>query len=554
MKSERALDPITLEVVRNKLESIAEEMQFTLLHCAFSPLVKEGMDCSAALFTPPGEVLAQATAIPVHLGTMVPAVASILRDHPASTMVEGDTFILNDPYCGGSHLPDITILMPAFVGGQVLAYCVTTVHHQDVGGMAIGSLPSAATEIFQEGLRLPPLHFARGGTVDVTLERILRMNSRTPDALMGDLHAQLSACQVAERRVKELAARLGADDLEAIFAELLDRSERMTREAIQRLPQGTFTSSDWLDNDGIDLDRRIPITVSVTVKGDSIHYDFTGCSQQVKGPINCVPAGARAAVNYSTRALTDPSIPTNGGCFRPVTLFAPEGSIVNPNPPAATNARLVVIKRLCAVIVGAFAEAMPDRVPAMPGNVLTLLAFGGRRPDGTQFMVSELIAAGAGGGPRADGTDCVQTDGSNSMNLPVEALMLDAPIRVQRFSLRSGSGGAGEFRGGLGVQREYEFLVDDVRVVYRGERHYTPAPGLLGGGAGAPSRAVLRRADGCEEPIRSKGMFIANRGDVLVIETPGGGGYGDPARRAPAALQRDVDNRKITWTGETVKP
>lgn len=544
--SAQAIDPVTLEVVRNKLESISNEMQFTLLHCAFSPLVKEGMDCSAALFTAAGEVLAQATAIPVHLGTMVPAVTSILTDFPGASMKPGQAFILNDPYCGGSHLPDVTILMPMHAHGKLLAYCVTTVHHQDVGGMAIGSLPSSATEVFQEGLRIPPLRFAENGRVDETLEKLLRMNSRTPDALMGDLHAQLSSCKVAERRLTELAEKYGAELLQRIFAELLDRSEAMTRAAIRKLPQGEFACSDWLDNDGVDLDRRIPLKVKVTVDGDCIHYDFTGCSPQVKGPINCVPAGARAAVNYSTRALTDPTIPTNGGCFRPITLHVPEGSIVNPRPPAAVNARLVTIKRLCAIIVGAFAEAMPDRVPAMPGNVLAVLTFGGRRDDGKSFMVSELIASGAGASHSADGVDCVQTDGSNSMNLPVEALMMDAPIRINEFGLRRDSGGEGKYRGGLGVRREYEFLADDIRMVYRGERHYTQAAGSLGGGPGASARATIIRANGAKVEIQSKAMLVVGKGDRLIVETAGGGGYGNERARSKSAHEDDIRNGKVS--------
>lgn len=544
--SAQAIDPVTLEVVRNKLESVSNEMQFTLLHCAFSPLVKEGMDCSAALFTPGGEVLAQATAIPVHLGTMVPAVTSILNEFPGASMKPEEAFILNDPFRGGSHLPDITILMPVHADGKLLAYCVTTVHHQDVGGMAIGSLPSSATEVFQEGLRIPPLRFAQHGEVNETLEKLLRINSRTPDALMGDLHAQLSACKVAERRLTELSEKYGFDLLQSVFAELLNRSEAMTRASIRKLPQGEFTCSDWLDNDGVDLDRRIPLTVKVTVDGDRIHYDFTGCSPQVKGPINCVPAGARAAVNYSTRALTDPTIPTNGGCFRPISLHLPEGSIVNPQAPAAVNARLVTIKRLCAIIVGAFADAIPERVPAMPGNVLAVLTFGGRRENGTTFMASELIASGAGASYDADGVDCVQTDGSNSMNLPVEALMMDAPIRINQFGLRSDSGGKGKHRGGLGVRREYEFLVDDVRVVYRGERHYTQAAGSMGGGPGASARATIIRTDGTKIEIRSKAMLVVGKGDRLIVETAGGGGYGSARARNRAAREEDIQNGKVS--------
>ena len=539
-------DPITLEVVRNKLESIANEMQFTLLHCAFSPLVKEGMDCSAALFMPAGETLAQATAIPVHLGTMTPAVSAILGDYPLGTMAPGDAYILNDPYCGGSHLPDVTILTPLFTQDEVLALCVTTVHHQDVGGMSIGSLPSSATEVYQEGLRLPPLRFIERGKPNETLHKILRLNSRTPTAFLGDLGAQLSACTVAQRRLTELVAAYGVGALRRLFQELLDRSERMTRDALRALPQGEFTCTDWLDNDGVDLDRRIPITVRVVVADGTIHFDFTGCGPQVKGPLNCVPAGALAASYYSTRALTDPRIPSNGGCYRPVTVHLPEGSIVNPRPPAAVNSRLATIKRLCAVIVGAFADAMPDRVPAMPGNVLTALTFGGQRGDGSRFMVSELIAAGSGAGASADGVDCVQTDGSNSMNLPVEALMLDAPIRVRRFELRRDSGGVGTHRGGLGVTREYDIQVDDVRVSYRGERHHTQARGSQGGGPGAFALATVIRADGRIEALASKAMLVMNRGDRLVLGTAGGGGFGPPHRRSRERVTADLADGKIS--------
>jgi len=388
------VDPVLLEVVRNKFHSIANEMQSTLLQCAFSPLVKEGMDCSAALYTAAGETLSQATAIPVHLGTMTPALTALLQAYPVEKLAPGDALILNDPYCGGSHLPDITIATPVFVDGVVFAICVTTVHHQDVGGMSHGSLPSNATDVFQEGLRIPPLKLMERGEMSEAVYKLLYSNSRTPDAFLGDIRAQLSACTIASRRLVGLCQKYDRELLLSIIEELLDRSERMTRAAIRKLPQGTFSFSDVLDNDGVDLDRRIPIAVSVTVDGDSIHYDFSGCSTQVKGPVNCVPAGAHTAAYYATRVLTGEDIPTNGGCFRPISLHLPPGSIVNPASPAAVNARLVTIKRLCSSIVSAFAEALPERVPAAPGNVLAAITFGGQRDDGSPFMLSELVAAG----------------------------------------------------------------------------------------------------------------------------------------------------------------
>jgi N-methylhydantoinase B/oxoprolinase/acetone carboxylase alpha subunit len=541
-----AIDPITLEVVRNKLEGIANEMQTTLLHSAFSPIVKEGMDCSAALFTADGQTIAQATAIPIHLATMIPALHAVLARYPIATMQPGDVYLLNDPYCGGTHLPDITLFIPVYAERRAVAFSVATVHHQDVGGMAPGSIPTNATEIYQEGLRIPPLKYREAGKVNETLEQILRYNIRLPDTFMGDLHAQLAACNVGARRLAELCRTYGADMVSRCFELLLDRSEAMTRAALRKLPEGTFRYVDYLDNDGVDLERRVRIEVAVTVNDGAIHFDFTGTDRQLRGPLNCVPSGAQAAAYYAVRALTDAQIPTNGGCFRPVTLHLPEGSLVNPMPPAPVNARTATIKRICGMMVSALAEAVPERVPAASAGLSVMLAFGGRRADGSPFIVSELIAAGTGASQHSDGVDCLQTDGSNSMNLPIEALGIEAPIRVLRFGLRADSGGAGRRRGGLGVIKEYEFLADDIRLTYRGERHFTAARGSLGGSAGAMSVATIYRADGRVETIASKTVTSVSRGDRLLVETAGGGGFGDPRERAPQALADDLSNRKVT--------
>jgi N-methylhydantoinase B/oxoprolinase/acetone carboxylase alpha subunit len=541
-----AVDAITLEVVRNKLEGIANEMQTTLLHSAFSPIVKEGMDCSAALFTADGQTVAQATAIPIHLATMIPALHAVLAKYPPAGMAPGDVYILNDPYCGGTHLPDITLFIPVYADGRVVAFTVATVHHQDVGGMAPGSIPTNATEIYQEGLRIPPLKYMEGGRVNETLEQMLRYNIRLSDTFMGDLHAQLAACNVGARRLGELCRAYGAATVERIFELLLERSEAMTRAALRQLPEGTYRYVDYLDNDGVDLERRVRIEVAVTVKDGAIHFDFTGTDRQLRGPLNCVPSGAQAAAYYAVRALTDPQIPTNGGCFRPVTLHLPEGSLVNPAAPAPVNARTATIKRICGMMVSALAEAVPERVPAASAGLSVMLAFGGRRADGSPFIVSELIAAGTGASQHADGVDCLQTDGSNSMNLPLEALGIEAPIRVLRFGLRPDSGGAGRQRGGLGVVKEYEFLADDIRLTYRGERHFTAARGSHGGGAGAMSRATIYRANGTVETIASKTVTSVSKGDRLVVETAGGGGFGSARERAPEALAADLANGKVT--------
>jgi N-methylhydantoinase B/oxoprolinase/acetone carboxylase alpha subunit len=540
------IDAITLEVVRNKLEGIANEMQATLLFSAFSPIVKEAMDCSAALFTADGQTIAQATAIPIHLATMIPALRAVIDKYPVASMQSGDVYILNDPYCGGTHLPDITLFVPVFGDGRLYAFSVATVHHQDVGGMSPGSIPTNATEIYQEGLRIPPLKYIEAGTINQTLQDLLRYNIRLPDTFAGDLNAQLAACKVGARRLDDLCARHGPDLLERCFIQLLDRSEAMTREALRKLPEGTYRYVDYLDNDGVELDRRVRIEVAVTVRDGTMHCDFSGTDRQLRGPLNCVPSSTQAAAYYAVRALTDAQIPTNGGCFRPVTLYLPEGSLVNPLPPAPVNARTATIKRICGMIVGAFAEADPVRVPAASAGLSLMLAFGGNRADGRPFIISELIAAGTGASARSDGVDCLQTDGSNSMNQPIEALSMDAPIRVTRFALRCDSGGTGQYRGGLGVVKEYEFLADDIRLTYRGERHVTAARGSQGGGAGAMSRAAIHRAGGRIDEIASKTSTTVSCGDRLIVETAGGGGFGEPGMRAPEDIGSDVANGKVS--------
>jgi N-methylhydantoinase B len=538
------IDPITTEVIRNKLEGIADEMELTLLRSSFSPIVKEGLDTSASLFTVSGETLAQACAIPVHLATLIPALQTMLAKYPIAAMKPGDAFILNDPYSGGTHLPDIAIMTPVFHGERVIALTATMTHHGDVGGYSPGSLPPNATEIYQEGLRIPALKFREAGEYNETLVAILRLNSRMPDTLMGDLNAQLAACTVGARRLQELADRYGAEFLMSVFEELLDRSEKMTREALRQIPKGTYRYVDYLDNDGIELDRPVRIEVAATVGEGGIEFDLAGTDPQLKGPLNCVPSGSQAAAYFAVRVLTDSTIPTNGGCFRPVRLKLPKGSLAHPEEPAPVNARTSTIKRIATCMVSAFAEVLPDRVSAPAAGTLLVVAFAGRRASGERFIVGELIAGGSGASRDRDGVDVVDTDASNCMNLPAEALEMDAPLRLTRVGLRPDSGGAGEHRGGLGVIREYEVLEDGVTFTHRGERHFSQAPGSSGGLPGSSAHSVIVRADGREEVIPSKALTVLDKGDRVIVETPGGGGYGDPTRRS--AVREDVANGKVS--------
>jgi N-methylhydantoinase B len=545
-----SIDPVTLEVLRHRLDCIAEEMETTLLKSSCSPIVKEGLDASASLFTLNGVTLAQACAIPVHLGTLIPAVGEIIRTFPVEAMRPGDVYLLNDPYCGGTHLPDFAVLMPLFAGARPIALAATMTHHQDVGGKTAGSVPTDATEIYQEGLRIPAVRWAHAGRFDETLTRILRLNVRIPEIFLGDLHAQVAACRIAGVRLGETAAKLGAETLLSSFQLLLERSEAMTRAALRRLPRGTWRHVDYLDNDGIDLEQRVRIEVAVTLPGDgSIAFDLAGTSPQVRGPVNCVPSGSLAAACFSVRAVTDPTIPNNCGCFRPISLALPPGSLVNPSPPAAVNARSATIKRITCSMLSALAEAAPDRVPAPNAGELLVMAFGGQRKDGTPFVTGELLSGGSGAGNGFDGVDAIETDATNCMNLPAEAMELEAPIRINRWCLKTDSGGPGTWRGGLGQVKEFEVLEDVAGTLsfsHRGERHFVPAPGMRGGGAGACARSWIARRDGTTEVIPSKVVTRLAPGDRLVIETAGAGGYGDPGERSAEAIKCDIADGKVS--------
>jgi N-methylhydantoinase B len=542
-----ATDPITLEVLRNKFDVIADEMEIALLKSAYSSIVKEGMDASAALFTAQGETIAQAASIPIHLGSLVPAVQRILREFPVDTMQAGDVYIMNDPYDGGSHLPDIVIAVPIIYQGHTVAVSTTMTHNQDVGGKTPGSVPTDATEIFQEGLRLPPLKFYEGGVPNRTLHAILQKNVRIPDILMGDLHGQVAAGNVGQQRFIELLQEYSTETVLSAIAELMDRAEAMTRERLSAIPDGSYTFADYLDNDGIDLEQRVTIQATVTIKGSEVYCDFTGSSPQVRGPLNCVPSAAIAGAYYVMRTVTDATIPNNSGCYRPIHLHLPEGTVVNPRPPAAVNARTATIIRIADVLHGALVQALPGKLPAAPSGQLLVASFGGIDPRrGTPYVTSELGAGGVGARPTKDGIDVLEMGPSNCMNIPAEAIEMSYPLRIRQYSLRPDSGGAGRYRGGLGATKVFEAVHGDVVVSIRGERYFTPPWGLYGGQPAAAAQAWVERADGRVEEIPSKRVFTLQQGERLYVDTPGGGGYGDALERDPEAVRQDVCDRRVS--------
>ena len=486
---------IELQIIGSLLRAVAEEMGAILVRSAFSANIKERRDCSTALFDECGRMVAQAEHIPVHLGAMPDAVAAVMRHDPAF----GEVWALNDPYAGGTHLPDITLVSRTEAG-----FAVTRAHHADVGGREPGSMPADSQTLDEEGVVIPPTRLDD----DVIASLVARM--RNPEERRGDLRAQLAAHRLAEQRVRELCARRGRDTVLAAMDELFAYSERRMRAGITALPDGRFQARDVLEAVGGDLELH----ATVTVEGDGIAIDFTGTAPQHLGNLNCPLSVARSACFYVVRVLVDPDLPASGGAFAPVTVTAPEGSLVNARPPAAVAAGNVeTSSRIVDVVMRAFAEAID--VPAQGQGTMNNLTLGNDR-----FTYYETIGGGQGACPDADGPSGVHVAMSNTLSTPVEALELQYPLRVERYSLRIGSGGAGRHRGGDGVLRELRVL-DDCRLSIISERRAHAPQGQRGGEAGTPGRNSLNG-----DPLPAKVTRDLEAGDTVTIETPGGGGHG----------------------------
>jgi N-methylhydantoinase B/oxoprolinase/acetone carboxylase alpha subunit len=507
------LDPAALQVLISRLTGVAEEMGAVLRRAAFSPNIKERADCSAALFTAQGEMLVQAEHIPVHLGSM-PASVRAAIDAFGDSVPAGQQIVLNDPFAGGTHLNDITLVAPCHAGGRLIGWAANRAHHADVGGAAPGSIPADATDIHQEGLRIPPT------LLDDGLRRLLLANSRTPAERLGDLAAQEGANVVGVERLAALA--------HAPFDEVVAYGERRMRAALADLPDGTWRATDVLDSTGAAADQQRParIAVAVTVAGEEVTVDFTGTDRQSRGNVNAVEAVTVSAVAYALRSAVDPTIPANGGAMRPVRIVAPPGSIVAARPPAAVGAGNVeVSQRVADVCLAALAGPCPDRVPAAGQGTMNNLLVGG---DG--WVYYETVAGGQGGRPGIPGMSGVHTGMTNTRNTPIEALERAYPLRVLRYRLRRGSGGSGAQAGGEGIERDLQVL-EDVTVSLITERRVSRPWGLAGGGPGAPGENwLLPRGDESRAArLPDKCTVRLRAGDVLRMLTPGGGGWGPPA-------------------------
>jgi len=537
------VDPVTLEILRNQLESVAAEMGHVLIRGAYSPNIKERQDCSTALFDADGRMIAQAEHIPVHLGAMPDAVAVVLEKDPKP----GDVFVVNDPFAGGTHLPDVTLVSPVAPDGEIVGFAVSRAHHADVGGSAPGSMPPGAREIFEEGLRLPAVRLVDGGDPNEGVRDLLLANVRTPDEREADLRAQRAANDRAETRVGELLDEHGSTLLDA-FDAVVDYSRERVETEIGELPDGTYRARDVLEGDGV-TDAEVPIEVAVTVDGAALDVDFAGTADQVGGNVNAPFSVAKSAVYFVVRAITDPEIPPNHGCYEPVSITAPEGSLLDPRPPAAVvGGNVETSQRVTDVTLAALAEAVPDLVPAGGQGTMNNLIVGDRAGGFTYY---ETIAGGFGGRPAKDGMDGVQVGMTNTLNTPVEALETAYPLRVERYALRPSSGGDGRHRGGLGIERTVT-VETDATVSLLTERRRIAPRGLDGGEDGAVGE---NRIDG--EPVPAKTSVDVAAGATVSVRTPGGGGHGDPAERDPDARERDrrdgkVDDRSSEADGDGV--
>ncbi len=530
--SSKRIGPVELSVFGAAVHSIAEEMGAALRRTALSPNIKERRDYSCAVFDGQGQVIAMGDHMPVHLGSMPMSVEAAIA---ALDFAPGDLAILNDPYAGGTHLPDITLVLPVFLAGAARPafYVANRAHHADVGGKFAGSM-GPATTIEDEGIRIPPTLIARGGKVDgAVMDWILR-RVRTPREREGDLDAQVGACRVGERRVRELAARHGLEAMNALVGELLDYSERLVRAELRAMPEGEWRAEDWMDSDGVTGEpRRIAARLRIDAQAGAIDVDFAGSSPQVAGSVNAVRAITLSACFYMLRCLLREDAPATAGIVRPLTLHTPKGSIVDAELPAAVaGGNVETSQRIVDVLLRALGAAVPARVPAASAGTMSNLAIGGIDPrTGEPFTYYETTAGGMGARRGLDGISGVQTHMTNSLNTPIEALEYAYPFRVRRYGYRLGSGGDGQFRGGDGLIREVELLADAEMTLLADRRRFRPY-GSAGGDEGAAGAAWLTRVEsGASMELPGKCSVQLKKGDVLRIETPGGGGWGNAGVR-----------------------
>ncbi len=539
------VDPVRLELGNNAIGSGVDEMVLTVVRVAYSSIMKDTMDISSALCDRHGRLIAQGLSLPLHLGSIPDAMQAVLDEY-GNTLAPGDMVAFNDPYQGGMHLPDIFVFQPIFSGERLLGYAVMVAHHNDMGGRVPGSSAADSTEIFQEGLQIPIIKLYERHVPNQTLLKILERNVRVPRTVIGDLQAQVAACRIADRGIRALADKYGADVLERYFDALLDYSEREARRTIRALPDGDYTWVDHLDDDGIDPAQPVRVQVTLRVRGDELEADLTGSSPEVRGAINSTLSFARSAVYFAVRAVMDSDAPNNAGFMRPIRVVAPEGSLFNPRRPRAVAARGVSGFRLIDACFGALAQAKPD-APRAPGEGgTTSYSIGATDRQGRFSLFREAIMGAWGAGQGREGVDGVANPAANISNAPIEMIENTAPIRVERYELTRDSGGPGQWRGGLGVTRQMRFLGERASFQLRSDRRRFPPFGLAGGQPGAPSTNLSQARDGALEQWPTKFTRSLSNDQVFTHQTAGGGGFGNPLLRPPVKVLDDVLEGKVS--------
>lgn len=541
------LNAIDVEIMRNALSSICDEMYVAIMRSAYSTNIKERRDHSTAIFDTRGRVVVQGESLPLLLASMLGLVEVVLEKYGDTEMRPGDMFISNDPYEGrGSHLPDIALVMPIFADGRLVAFVADIAHHADVGGMSPGSMSGGMTEIYQEGLRIPPIRIMRDHELVADVIDLILLNVRVPRERRGDYMAQVAANLLGARRMADFFRRWSVAAFEEGADAIIESVAKRIRAGISQLPDGVYSFEDVLDDDGMGT-SDIPIRVSITVAGDQMHFDFAGCGDQVLGNINVTTSGLQASVLYALKVLVDPAGPTNHGIIDPVSISAPAGSIVDAEFPAATAARAQTCQRIIDAVMGALAQAVPDRVVAASNGANTTLSFSGVGPDGQGYVYMETVGGGAGARAYKDGTDGVQVHVTNTSNLPIEALEKEYPILIERYEFVEGSGGDGMWRGGLGLRRVYRPIDHTCHFGGQGERFVHQPWGLFGGRPGQCGRFRLIDETGNARVLATKPSSLAvPPGSALMVETPGAGGYGDPKDRLSEMREQDRRHGKTS--------
>jgi N-methylhydantoinase B len=534
------IDAVDLEVVKASLSGIVQEMQNSLFRTGFSTIVRESQDASCALMNAKGEVVAQHVVLPLHIGAFPACCGAVIAEF-GEAIAEGDAFLINHPYEGGSpHAPDICVITPVFCEGALFGFCGSIAHKSDIGGPVPGSCSGQAREIFNEGLHLPAVRYWRAGKPLLDIERIIGANSRTPELVLGDIRGQLGADRLGEKRLNELAAKYGREKILACYERLFEMSESTLRQTLSEWPDGRFEAERFVDDDGVDLERPVRIHVVVDKRGDSIHFDFGGSADQTKGPANVRPPLVQAACAYCLISLIDPRTFVSQGLLRAFWITAREGSVLNPRFPAPVNTYNPTVHALVDAVYAALSNIVPEKVRA-DGSGSRSIVIGGRSTyTGKGYVQYEIIAGGAGARASKDGASGITVNQSNAMIAPVEIIESEFPTRILRFELIRDSGGAGTFRGGLGIRREYLNL-EDARFSIRSMKHIIPPNGIAGGKPGRPGDIWINPdgKDAKRLPTRYAD-YPLKAGDIFRLDTPGGGGYGDPLRRDPERVLADV--------------